>query len=300
MVEKYAATIAACTPTFLQIYMKRTMPSQFGSLRLLITGAEKLPQPLADAFEEQFGIKPLEGYGITECAPVISVNTQDFRAAGFYQKGSRRGSVGPPMPGIKVKTVDPDTLADLSAGEPGIILVKGPNVMSGYLGRPDLTEKAFKDGWYITGDIARVDEDGFIYITGRLSRFSKIGGEMVPHGKVEDVLHECANSTDRVFAVTAVPDEKKGEKLAVLHTWEEQRLPELIEALTKRGLPNLFIPKINVFIKVQNLPLLGSGKLDLRELKRIAEQALSAKPEPHAETPEAMVEASNKTAETAQ
>ncbi len=300
MVEKYAATIAACTPTFLQIYMKRTMPSQFGSLRLLITGAEKLPQPLADAFEEQFGIKPLEGYGITECAPVISVNTQDFRAAGFYQKGSRRGSVGPPMPGIKVKTVDPDTLADLPAGEPGTILVKGPNVMSGYLGRPDLTEKAFKDGWYITGDIARVDEDGFIYITGRLSRFSKIGGEMVPHGKVEDVLHECANSTDRVFAVTAVPDEKKGEKLAVLHTWEEQRLPELIEALTKRGLPNLFIPKINVFIKVQNLPLLGSGKLDLRELKRIAEQALSAKPEPHAETPEAMVEASNKTAETAQ
>ena len=101
--------------------------------------------------------------------------------------------------------------------------------MSGYLGRPDLTEKAFKDGWYITGDIARVDEDGFIYITGRLSRFSKIGGEMVPHGKVEDVLHECANSTDRVFAVTAVPDEKKGEKLAVLHTWEEQRLPEQAE-----------------------------------------------------------------------
>ncbi|NUO14975.1 MAG: MFS transporter [Planctomycetaceae bacterium] len=279
MVEKYAATIAACTPTFLQIYMKRTSPSQLGSLRLLITGAEKLPPRLAEAFEEHFGIKPLEGYGITECAPVISVNTQDFRAAGFYQKGSRKGSVGPPLPGIKVKTVDPDTLADLPPGEPGMLLVKGPNVMTGYLNRPDLTTAAFRDGWYITGDIARIDEDGFIYITGRLSRFSKIGGEMVPHGKVEDALCEAAGMDERVFAVTGVPDDKKGEKLAVLHTIDPARIPAVIDEMTKRGLPNLFIPKANHFIKVENLPMLGSGKLDLRALKKIAEEALASCPQ---------------------
>lgn len=278
MVEKYGCTIAACTPTFLQIYMKRVMPSQFGSLRLLVTGAEKLPQPLADAFENEFGIRPLEGYGITECAPVISVNTQDFRAAGFYQKGSRRGSVGPPLPGVKVKTVDPDTLADLPPGESGMLLVKGPNVMKGYLNQPEQTQKAFKDGWYITGDIARVDEDGFIYITGRQSRFSKIGGEMVPHGKVEDALHECACSADRIFAVTGVPCERKGEKLAVIHTYAEDLL-RLLEKMSGRGLPNLFIPKPSQFVKVEALPVLGSGKLDLRKLKQIAQDSLGAERE---------------------
>jgi acyl-[acyl-carrier-protein]-phospholipid O-acyltransferase/long-chain-fatty-acid--[acyl-carrier-protein] ligase len=294
MVEKYACTIAACTPTFLQIYMKRVMPSQFGSLRLLVTGAEKLPQALADAFEHEFGIRPLEGYGITECAPVISVNTHDFRAAGFYQKGSRRGSVGPPLPGVKVKTVDPESMADLPAGESGMLLVKGPNVMKSYLNKPELTEKAFKDGWYITGDIARVDEDGFIYITGRQSRFSKIGGEMVPHGKVEDALHECAECTDRMFAVTGVPCERKGEKLAVIHTYAEDLL-QLLEKMTGRGLPNLFIPKPAQFVKVEALPVLGSGKLDLRKLKQIAQEALAAEKE---EAIEATSEAPRPSAET--
>ena len=112
-------------------------------------------------------------------------------------------------------------------GQPGLMLVRGPNVMKGYLGRPAETEKAIRDGWYVTGDIATIDEDGFVEITDRLSRFSKIGGEMVPHIKVEEKLQELADANEQVFVVTGGPDEKKGERLLVLHTLDEGRLEGL-------------------------------------------------------------------------
>jgi acyl-[acyl-carrier-protein]-phospholipid O-acyltransferase/long-chain-fatty-acid--[acyl-carrier-protein] ligase len=149
--------------------------------------------------------------------------------------------------------------------------------MKGYLGREDLTANVMRNGWYITGDIAKLDEDGFITITDRLSRFSKIGGEMVPHGKVEEALQLAAESDIQVFAVTGIPDEKKGERLAVLHTLDESRLPDILSKLAEQGLPNLFIPGRNQFVKVEALPVLGTGKMDLRGVKRIVMERLSSR-----------------------
>ncbi|MBI1374204.1 MAG: MFS transporter [Phycisphaera sp.] len=274
LIARYRVTILMATPTFLQLYLRRVDPHDFSTLRVVLTGAEKLPDRLVEAFEQRFGLRPIEGYGTTECAPVIATSTLDVRYDGVFQSGSRRGSVGQPLPGVSVRIVDPDTFEPVPVDEPGMLLVKGPNVMPGYLNRPDLTDKAFRDGWYITGDIAIKDPDGFIRITDRLSRFSKIGGEMVPHGKVEEALHDAAELQHQAFAVTAIPDEKKGERLAVLHTWSEKRIPELIGKLQASGLPNLFIPRENQFVKVDELPMLGTGKLDLRELKRIAQERL--------------------------
>jgi acyl-[acyl-carrier-protein]-phospholipid O-acyltransferase/long-chain-fatty-acid--[acyl-carrier-protein] ligase len=229
---------------------------------------------LAQAFEETFGVRPLEGYGATECAPVIAASTRDFRGPGFYQPGSRRGSVGQPLPNIAVRIVDPDAFAPLPPDTPGLLLVKGPNVMRGYLKRDDLTAKAMRDGWYISGDIATQDENGFLRITDRLSRFSKIGGEMVPHGRVEEALQEAAGREEQVFAVTAVPDEKKGERLAVLHTLAEKEIPAILEKVAASGLPNLFLPRPDAFVKVEKLPVLGTGKIDLRAVKRLATEKL--------------------------
>jgi acyl-[acyl-carrier-protein]-phospholipid O-acyltransferase/long-chain-fatty-acid--[acyl-carrier-protein] ligase len=157
-----------------------------------------------------------------------------------------------------------------------MLLVKGPNVMKGYLGRDDLTAKVVRDGWYVTGDIAVLDEDSFLKITDRLSRFSKIGGEMVPHGRVEDELHAAAGAAGQVFAVTSLPDEKKGERLAVITTLDLAAIQPILEKLTARGLPNLFIPRANAFVKVAAIPLLGTGKTDLRAVKQLATDALAA------------------------
>ena len=275
LVERYRATVVLATPTFLQLYLRRCRPGQFGSVRLLVTGAEKLPARLADEFEATFGIRPLEGYGATECSPVIAVGTVDHREPGFYQAGHRRGAVGQPLPGIALRVVDPDTFVPVERGAPGMLLVRGPNVMRGYLDRPDLTAEVMHDGWYVTGDIARVDDDGYLHITDRLARFSKIGGEMVPHGLVETALHEAANRTDSTFAVTGVPCARKGEKIAVLHTLPPEQVPAVLDALGQQGLPNLFVPRIGDFVAVDELPLLGTGKLDLRAVRQVATAALA-------------------------
>jgi acyl-[acyl-carrier-protein]-phospholipid O-acyltransferase/long-chain-fatty-acid--[acyl-carrier-protein] ligase len=274
LVRRYRITFLVATPTFLQLYQRRCTPEQFSSLRVVLTGAEKLQPRLAQAFEDRFGIRPIEGYGVTECAPVVAVNCPDFRAAGYFQPASRRGTVGQPLPGVSVQIVDPDSFAPLPPETPGLLLVKGPNVMKGYLGREDLTANALREGWYITGDLAMLDEDGFVTITDRLSRFSKIGGEMVPHGRVEEALQQAAGAEMQVFAVTGIPDERKGEQLAVLHTLDEARIPEIIAKLAADGLPNLFIPSRGNFMKVEALPVLGTGKMDLRGLKRIAMERL--------------------------
>jgi len=277
LVRRYRITFLVTTPTFLQLYMKRCTAEQFSSLRVILTGAEKLPARLAQAVEDKFGIGPIEGYGVTECAPVIAVNCPDYRAAGYYQPGSRRGTVGQPLPGVSVRIVNPDTFAPSPDGTAGMLLVKGPNVMRGYLGRDDLTAEALRDGWYITGDLALLDDDGFLTITDRLSRFSKIGGEMVPHGKVEDALHQAAGLDTQSFAVTGIPDSRKGEQLVVLYTVDEADIPQILAKLAAEGLPNLFIPARGNCLKVDALPVLGTGKMDLRSLKRIAMERLSSR-----------------------
>jgi acyl-[acyl-carrier-protein]-phospholipid O-acyltransferase/long-chain-fatty-acid--[acyl-carrier-protein] ligase len=274
LVERYAITFMLATPTLLSIYMRRCTPAQLGSLRVVLAGAEKLPERLLHAFEDHFGIRPLEGYGATECAPVIAVSALDYRAPGFYQPGWRRGFVGQPLPGIALRVVDPETFAELPANTPGMLLVKGPNVMRGYLGRDDLTQQVLRDGWYVTGDIAMLDDDSFLKITDRLSRFSKIGGEMVPHGRVEEELHLAASATTPVLCVTGVPDEKKGERLAVVTTLDLALVPQILEKLGTSGLPNLFIPRADAFVHVAALPLLGTGKTDLRAVKQLALEGL--------------------------
>jgi acyl-[acyl-carrier-protein]-phospholipid O-acyltransferase/long-chain-fatty-acid--[acyl-carrier-protein] ligase len=145
--------------------------------------------------------------------------------------------------------------------------------MQGYLGRPEKTAEVLRDGWYDTGDIATVDEDGFLRITDRLSRFSKIGGEMVPHIKVEEQLQEIAGVTDQVFAVTSIPDERKGERLIVLHTLPEERLRPCLEQLAKSELPALWKPRPDQFVRIDALPYLGTGKLDLRRMRELAQAA---------------------------
>ncbi|MCC6574252.1 MAG: AMP-binding protein [Planctomycetes bacterium] len=273
LAERFGATIICASPTFLGLYTKRVEPRQFGSLRMVISGAEKLQSAVQDAFEARFGLTIQQGYGCTECSPVVAVNTEDYRAPGYFQPGNKPGTVGQPLPGVNVKIADPETLAPLPHNTPGMLMVRGPNVMKGYLGRDDLTAKVLRDGWYITGDIALIDDDGFIRITDRLSRFSKIGGEMVPHCRVEEALHAAAGiSESQAFAVTAVADEKKGERLIVLHVIEAERIGGIVDALGNQGLPNLFIPKPNQFHRVEAFPLLGTGKIDLRALKRIAEE----------------------------
>jgi acyl-[acyl-carrier-protein]-phospholipid O-acyltransferase/long-chain-fatty-acid--[acyl-carrier-protein] ligase len=283
LVNDYAATFLLATPTFLQLYLRGCAAEDFGSLRVVMTGAEKLPDRLSAAFEEHFGIRPLEGYGCTECAPAVAVNTHDFRSAGFRQVGGKRGKIGHPLTGVSVRIVDPETRAPQPMGQPGLMLVRGPNVMQGYLGKPEKTAEVLHDGWYTTGDIAAIDEDGFLQITDRLSRFSKIGGEMVPHIKVEERLHELAAATEQSFVVAGVPDEKKGERLVVLHKLPDARLQEVLEKLSQTDLPNLWKPRADQFFHVDSFPLLGTGKLDLRKVKDIAAQFAT---KAQAETPQ--------------
>lgn len=270
LVHKYKARFLFATPTFLLGYIRRVLPEQFESLVYVITGAEKLPERVRHAFKTKFGVEPLEGYGCTECAPIVSVNIPDFKAPGYYRVGTKHGTIGHPLPGISIRIVDPDDQTPLTNGSSGVLQVKGPNVMAGYLGQPEKTAEVLREGWYDTGDIARIDDDGFITITDRLSRFSKIGGEMVPHARVEEVLHTLLRLTEQRLAVAGVPDESKGERLVVLHTLDDDPLEELLGQLEHSGLPNLWRPRQSAFYRIEEIPVLGSGKMDLQAIKKMA------------------------------
>ncbi|MEQ8821968.1 MAG: MFS transporter [Sumerlaeia bacterium] len=276
LVERHKLTMIVATPTFYQTYNRRVEPGEFGSLRIVVAGAEKLRDAVARDFKAKFGIEILEGYGCTECAPVVTVNTPSHREAGIYQVGHRPGTVGHPMPGVSIRILDTETGQECDPDKPGLLYVKGPNVMSGYLKRDDLTAEVLKDGWYSTGDVAVMEEDGFIRITDRLSRFSKIGGEMVPHIKVEEALQAVLDQSDRVFAVTGVEDPGKGEKLAVLYTCKDEEMETALKGIKGTDLPNLWIPKRGDCHRVDELPMLGSGKLDLKLIKSVAAERCNA------------------------
>jgi len=271
MVHKYKATMLMGTPTFLGTYLRKCTPEQFKSLRFVVAGAEKLNQKLSDAFTEKYSLIPLEGYGATELSPIVSVGYPDYVSEDkrIRQCSYKIGTVGHPLPGVVAKTVDPDTYKVMSPNEEGLLFIKGPNVMKGYLNEPEKTDEVIKDGWYITGDVAVIDNDGFIKITGRLKRFSKIGGEMVPHTTVEAKILEILGATEPICAVTAVRDERKGERLVVLYAGDID-LNWLWQALSESGLPNLWIPKKDSFYRVAEMPLLGTGKLDLKGIEKIA------------------------------
>jgi acyl-[acyl-carrier-protein]-phospholipid O-acyltransferase / long-chain-fatty-acid--[acyl-carrier-protein] ligase len=269
VVEKYGITMLVCTPTFLQHYIRRIEPEKFKTLDFVLTGAEKLTDKVASDFEERFGVEVLEGYGTTECAPVVSTNVDEYRAKAFMNC-TRRGTVGRPIPGVAIRVLDLETGEVLPANRTGMIHARGPNIMMGYLNQPEKTAEVLRDGWYETGDVGMIDDDGFITITDRLARFSKIGGEMVPHQRIEDELHMIVGTVDRVFAVTSVPDERKGERLAVVHTADEAQLAGINQKLSDAGLPNIWIPRSDMYFKVEEIPILGTGKLDLRGVRKLA------------------------------
>jgi acyl-[acyl-carrier-protein]-phospholipid O-acyltransferase/long-chain-fatty-acid--[acyl-carrier-protein] ligase len=273
-VRRERLTALLATPTFLLTYSRKATREDFASLRLVITGAEKLKQTVADAFEEQFGVRPLEGYGATELAPVVSLNVRDVTVDGVTQVGTKADSAGHPIPGVAVKVVDPETGVPVAHGAEGMLLVKGPNVMTGYLKNPEATASVLRDGWYVTGDLARVDGDGFICLLGRLSRFSKIGGEMVPHVGVEDKLLKGLGAMQSTLFVTSVSDVRKGEQLAVLYTPEAGDVENLRRVIREADMPNLWKPRPENLFLVETLPTLGSGKLDLKRLRAVAEEMM--------------------------
>jgi acyl-[acyl-carrier-protein]-phospholipid O-acyltransferase/long-chain-fatty-acid--[acyl-carrier-protein] ligase len=274
--REHGVTLLIGTPTFMRAYLSRCDREQFATVGRVVLGAEKLKPELARAIRETLGTEPLEGYGCTETAPVVAVNVDhdvtlpDGRAV----PGNRPGTVGMPVPGTAIRTVDPETGADLPRGAEGVVCVKGPQVMVGYLDRPEATAKVVKDGWYNTGDLGLLDADGFLTITDRMSRFSKVGGEMVPHLAVESALMEAAGVDEQRVAVTAVPDPKRGERLVVVYTDLGAPPADVYKRLNAGSLPKLWIPSADDFVQVESLPVLGSGKVDLRRLRQIARERL--------------------------
>jgi acyl-[acyl-carrier-protein]-phospholipid O-acyltransferase/long-chain-fatty-acid--[acyl-carrier-protein] ligase len=268
LAETYKATMLISTPTFCSSYVRRCTKEQFAHLKYAIVGAEKLREPLRTEFREKFGIELFEGYGCTEMAPVVAVNRPNVRHGDAEQVGNKPGSVGHPIPGVAARIVDQDTGADLGTDKEGLLLVKGPNMMAGYLDAPDRTAEVIRDGWYVTGDIARIDDDGFIFITDRLSRFSKIGGEMVPHVRIEDAINAILGEAASV--VTAVPDASKGERLVAFYARADVAPDTLWERLCQTDLPRLWIPKRESVLQIDAIPTLGTGKVDLRSVKQLA------------------------------
>jgi acyl-[acyl-carrier-protein]-phospholipid O-acyltransferase/long-chain-fatty-acid--[acyl-carrier-protein] ligase len=265
LVSKYKGTFLLATPTFCSGYARKCTREQFQSLRFVLVGAEKLRESIAKQFEDAFGIALLEGYGCTEMSPVIAVNFPDFEAGRDSQRGHKFGTVGQPLPGVAVKIVDPETMEPRGVNEEGLLLVKGANRMLGYLGAP-----AYQDAWYRTGDIAIMDDEGFLRITDRLSRFSKIGGEMVPHLKIEAYILQV--SGDEPCVVVGVPDDKKGERIAVLYTQRSLTPDDLWKRLAATDIPRLWLPKQENIHQVESLPSLGTGKIDLKGVRAKAEE----------------------------
>ena len=272
-----SATILIGTPTFLKPYMKHIEPELLASLKYVVAGAEKTPEGFADAWEARFGSVYLEGYGLTETSPVVSINTPSIPDGVNYPcnstEGSRRGSVGRMMPGHAARILDPNSMKDIEVTKVGLLMLKGPNIFRAYLGEPKRTAEVKQGEWFITGDLARFDEDGFLFIEGRLSRFSKIAGEMVPHGTVEDALIKAYNLFDEeqpMIAVAGRPDKAKGEALVLLAAMDLE-LEDVRKKLNGAGLANLWIPR--EIKRVEVIPTLATGKLDLRQLQVLASES---------------------------
>lgn len=264
LAETYRGTMLIATPTFANAYMRRCTREQFRHMRYVIVGAEKLRMALAEAFVDHFGVPIVEGYGCTEMSPVISVNV----AHSGVTPASKPGSVGRPIKGILARVVDQHTGEGPLIDREGLLLVRGDSLMRGYLGEPERTAEVLRDGWYVTGDIASIDADGFITITDRLSRFSKIGGEMVPHVRIEDAINELLGEV--CAAVTAVPDDTRGERLVAFYTKVDVPASHVWEQLNQTALPRLWLPRRDHVIAVDAIPTLGSGKVDLRALRAMA------------------------------
>lgn len=279
LISLHQVNVLLATPTFLRGYMKRIDPAQLESLDLVVTGAEKLPQNLADAFEDKFGVRPMEGYGLTETSPATNVNlpSPEDEPDTHAIPARKNGSVGHLLPGIAIKLIDAATEKAVPLGKPGIIILKGANIFPGYLRDEKRTKEVLsEDGWFKTGDVGYLDEDGFLHIQGRISRFSKIAGEMVPHETIEGAINKVLGldgETERKIAIVGVPDDKKGEAIVLLSTIAgpalEQECIDLRYKLLDEGLTSLWCPKL--IVPVDEIPLLASGKLDIKSCQELAE-----------------------------
>ncbi len=286
LVKEHEINFIAATPTFARAMLRRASEGNFKSVEYFIVGAEKLPADLDAAFQEKHGIKLLEGYGLTETSPVCSLNVPDaepVKGSAFYVPGRVPGSIGAMLPGMAVRVTDiDDDDNELELTEQGMLWYRGANIFSGYLGQAEANENIFKDGWFKSGDLGRVDLNGFICLGGRLSRFSKIAGEMVPHEGVESAIIEALgiNTEELSIAITCVPDAQKGEAIVLLSSLPEHSrqsdekaiIATIREALAKREFPNLWVPRY--IVPVEEIPVLGSGKMDLRRCRQLAEEAL--------------------------
>jgi len=279
LIAQHQVYLLLSTPTFLRGYMRRIEPEQLASLRLVVTGAEKLPASLAEAFGQKFGILPLEGYGLTETSPATNVNLPSTPTADDDDTPRllqhRHGTVGHFLPGIAVRITTAATEKPTTLDKSGVIWMKGSNIFLGYLDRPDLTKGVIEDGWFKSGDVGRMDDDGFLIIEGRISRFSKIAGEMVPHETVEATITKVLgldSEAERKIAVVGVPDDKKGEAIVLLSSIAsdtlQQETVDLRYKLMDTGMPSLWCPR--EIIPVEEIPVLASGKLDIKACERIA------------------------------
>jgi len=279
MARKYPVTFMPCTATFLRNFMRACPKEDYENVPGVVCGAEKLPIDLIEAWEKKYGVRPTEGFGATELSPVMSVNVPESRVIDQFHLYRKDGSIGRTMCNVVVKVVDLETGADLPPNEIGMIVAKGPTVMEGYYKQPDKTAEVIKDGWYTTGDVGKIDEDGFIFITGRESRISKIGGEMIPHILIEEeilkILSEEKDSESQgpPVAVTSLPHPTRGEQIIVLYRDAEVNPEKIVERMRVSGLPLIWIPRADGFIKVDSIPVLGTGKLDFAAVKRKAAES---------------------------
>ena len=275
LIAIHQVDVLLSTPTFMRGFMKRVDSAQLASLKLVVTGAEKLPQSLSEAFNEKFGVSPQEGYGLTETSPATNVNLPDpaDREQAVTIPSSRIGTVGQLLPGIAIRMTDPTTDDHLTINQQGMIWLKGANIFQGYLGNPEKSAEVLVDGWFKTGDVGRVDDEGFLHIEGRISRFSKIGGEMVPHETIESAINKALGldaESERRIAIVGLPDPQKGEVIVLLSSIQNTTIDctDLRYKLLEQGIPSLWCPK--TIIPVPEIPVLASGKLDIKRCETLA------------------------------
>lgn len=284
LITRFKATLMFGTSTFFRLYIKnrKVHPLMLRSLRLVVSGAEKLNPQVQHAFLEKFGKPIYEGYGATEATPVVSVNLPDQLDSQSFKVhlGEKKGTVGMPLPGTSIRIVDPDSFEPLATGEAGMILIGGVQIMQAYLNEPERTDKVIceldNQRWYITGDKGKIDEDGFLTILDRYSRFAKVGGEMISLGKVEQVVYELCGDIatqgdkDLEIALVNLPDDKRGERLVLVSNYD---IEAVITAnnFGAHGLSNLALPQ--QIIQVEDVPKLASGKINYPAAKQLAVDA---------------------------
>lgn len=274
-VAKYEATLMCATSTFLRLYARnrRVHPLMFSSLRAVVAGAEKLDPQVKESFQQKFMVPIIEGYGTTETTPVASVNLPAYldRETGQVQEANRPGTVGMAVPGSAFKIVDPQTLKELPIGSDGLILIGGAQIMQGYLNDPQRTAEALveMDGvrWYKTGDKGHLDQDGYLTIVDRYSRFAKLGGEMVSLGAVEQQVRNILQQPDIELVAMNLPDAKKGEKIVLLINSEDSA-ETIRQRLIEGEMPALMLPA--AIYHCSDIPILGSGKIDYQAARNLA------------------------------